>query len=117
MDGRNAYEYDPWENAVRPLETERAGERLTVKLELVPLKSAIIILDSEAIPEGAVPAARAEGAEVPFLGPWRRSVCAGMFVMNEYFKKPIVRMAVGPIGVIAAGVLINLFAAIGWYSV
>lgn len=78
MDGRNAYEYDPWENAVRPLETERAGERLTVKLELVPLKSAIIILDSEAIPEGAVPAARAEGAEVPFLGPWRRSVCAGI---------------------------------------
>ena len=44
-------------------------------------------------------------------------IVSGMFVMNEYFKKPIVRMAVGPIGVIAAGVLINLFAAIGWYSV
>ena len=77
-DGRNAYGYDAWENAVRPLETERAGERLTVKLELVPLKSAIIVLDSEAVPEGAVPAARTEGAEVPFLGPWRRSVCAGI---------------------------------------
>lgn len=44
-------------------------------------------------------------------------IVSGLFVMNEYFKKPVVRMAVGPIGVIAAGVLINIFAAIGWYTV
>ena len=40
---------------------------------------------------------------------------AGLFVMNEYFKKPITRMAVGPIAVIAVGVLVNVFAVIGLY--
>ena len=37
--------------------------------------------------------------------------------MNEYFKKPIVRMAVGPIAVIAVGVLVNVLAVVGLYSV
>ena len=41
---------------------------------------------------------------------------SGLFVMNEYFKKPIVRMAVGPIAVIAVGILINVFAVIGLYT-
>ena len=41
----------------------------------------------------------------------------GFFVMNEYFKKPIVRMAVGPIAVIAVGVLVNVLAVLGLYSV
>ena len=40
---------------------------------------------------------------------------AGLFVMNEYFKKPITRMAVGPIAVIAVGILINIFAVVGLY--
>ena len=40
---------------------------------------------------------------------------SGLFVMNEYFKKPITRMAVGPIAVIAVGILINLFAVSGLY--
>ena len=44
-------------------------------------------------------------------------IVGGLFVMNEYFKKPIVRMAVGPIAVIAVGVLINIFAVLGLYSV
>lgn len=44
-------------------------------------------------------------------------VVGGFFVMNEYFKKPIVRMAVGPIAVIAVGVLVNVLAVAGLYSV
>lgn len=44
-------------------------------------------------------------------------VVSGLFVMNEYFKKPVVRMAVGPIAVIAVGILINVFAALGLYTV
>lgn len=44
-------------------------------------------------------------------------VVSGLFVMNEYFKKPVVRMAVGPIAVIAVGILINVFAAVGLYTV
>ena len=44
-------------------------------------------------------------------------VVGGFFVMNEYFKKPIVRMAVGPIAVIAVGVLVNVLAVVGLYSV
>lgn len=44
-------------------------------------------------------------------------VVSGLFVMNEYFKKPVVRMAVGPIAVIAVGILINIFAAVGLYTV
>lgn len=76
-DGRQAYEYDAWENALRPLDIERAGDRLTVKLELLPLKSRLIILDKE-LPEGLTPAARAEGEEIGFTGPWRRSVCKAL---------------------------------------
>lgn len=44
-------------------------------------------------------------------------VVGGFFVMIEYFKKPIVRMAVGPIAVIAVGVLVNVLAVVGLYSV
>ena len=44
-------------------------------------------------------------------------IVGGLFVMNEYFKKPIVRMAVGPIAVIVVGILINIFAVLGLYSV
>lgn len=44
-------------------------------------------------------------------------VVGGLFIMNEYFKKPVVRMAVGPIAVIAVGVLVNVFAVLGLYTV
>ena len=74
-------------------------------------KSADHIILEVAILVGSMTAAEGMAPGFGFL------IVSGMFVMNEYFKKPIVRMAVGPIGVIAAGVLINLFAAIGWYSV
>ena len=44
-------------------------------------------------------------------------VVGGLFIMNEYFKKPVVRMAVGPIAVIAVGILVNVFAVLGLYTV
>ncbi len=62
-----------------------------------------------AILVGSMTAAEGMGPGFGFL------VVAGLFVMNEYFKKPITRMAVGPIAVIAVGVLINVFAVIGLY--
>ena len=75
------------------------------------IRAAMTKLLEVAILVGSMTAAEGMAPGFGFL------IVSGMFVMNEYFKKPIVRMAVGPIGVIAAGVLINLFAAIGWYSV
>jgi hypothetical protein len=42
---------------------------------------------------------------------------AGLFVMNEYFKRPITRMAVGPIATIIVGLLVNVLAVMGLYHV
>jgi len=41
----------------------------------------------------------------------------GAYLLNEVAKKPIVRMAVGPIAVIALGIIINILAAIGLFQV
>ena len=38
-------------------------------------------------------------------------------VMNEYFKKPITRLAVGPIAMILVGVLVNILALVGLFTV
>lgn len=43
-------------------------------------------------------------------------VVAGLYIMNEYFKRPLVRMAVGPIATIAVGILVNVLAVIGLYT-
>lgn len=37
--------------------------------------------------------------------------------MNEYFKRPLVRMAVGPIAAIAVGILVNILAAVGLFAI
>lgn len=42
-------------------------------------------------------------------------VVVGLYVLNKTSKKPIVEMAVGPIGAIAVGVLINILYLIGLY--
>ncbi|HHW56812.1 MAG TPA: hypothetical protein GXX15_03880 [Clostridia bacterium] len=39
-------------------------------------------------------------------------VVAGLYLLNETAKKPLVRMAVGPIGAIIVGVIVNLLAII-----
>lgn len=44
-------------------------------------------------------------------------VVAGVYVMNEYFKRPLVRMAVGPIAAIAVGILVNILAAVGLFAI
>lgn len=44
-------------------------------------------------------------------------IVAGFFAMNEYFKKPLVRMAVGPIATIIVAILVNVLAAVGLYAV
>ena len=44
-------------------------------------------------------------------------VVAGLFAMNEYFKKPITRLAVGPIAMILVGVLVNILALVGLFTV
>ncbi len=77
-DSRNAYEYDAWENVIRPMECELAGDRLTVKAELVPLKSTLIILDSVDAPAGAPPRVSTEGTEIHFAKAWRRSTCQSL---------------------------------------
>lgn len=42
---------------------------------------------------------------------------AGLFAMNEYFKRPLTRMAVGPIATIIVGILANLLAYAGIFHV
>ena len=42
---------------------------------------------------------------------------AGFFAMNEYFKKPITRLAVGPIAMIVMGILVNILALLGLFTV
>lgn len=42
-------------------------------------------------------------------------IVAGFFAINEYFEKPLVRMAVGPIATIIVAVLVNLLSLIGLY--
>lgn len=44
-------------------------------------------------------------------------IVAGLFAMNEYFKKPLVRMAVGPIATIIVALLVNVLALVGLYAV
>jgi hypothetical protein len=42
---------------------------------------------------------------------------AGLFIMNEYFKRPLVRMAVGPIATIIVGVVVNVLAVLGLFPI
>lgn len=42
---------------------------------------------------------------------------AGLFIMNEYFKRPFVRMAVGPIATIIVGVVVNVLAVLGLFPI
>jgi hypothetical protein len=44
-------------------------------------------------------------------------IVAGLFVMNEYFKRPLVRMVVGPIAVIIVGILVNILASLGLFPI
>ena len=44
-------------------------------------------------------------------------VVAAFYAMNEYFKKPITRLAVGPIATIFVALLVNLFSVIGLFAV
>ena len=44
-------------------------------------------------------------------------VVAGIYLLNETAKKPMVKMAVGPVAAIFVGILINVLALIGLYPV
>lgn len=44
-------------------------------------------------------------------------VVAGLYLLNETAEKPLVRMAVGPIGVIIVGILINILAVVGLFNI
>lgn len=42
-------------------------------------------------------------------------IVAAMYGMNEYFKKPITRLAVGPIATIVVALLANVLSLVGLY--
>jgi hypothetical protein len=44
-------------------------------------------------------------------------VVVGLYVLNRTSKKPIVEMAVGPVGAIFVGILINVLFLIGLYKI
>jgi hypothetical protein len=54
----------------------------------------------------------AANAMAPGLGLF---IVAGLYVLNQTAKKPIVSMAVGPVGAILVGVLINVLYVVGLY--
>lgn len=43
-------------------------------------------------------------------------VVVGLYVLNKTSKKPIVEMAIGPVGAIGVGILINILSLIGLYQ-
>ena len=44
-------------------------------------------------------------------------IVIGLFLLNKFSKKPIVEMAVGPVGAISVGILVNILYALGLYVV
>lgn len=44
-------------------------------------------------------------------------IVIGLYVLNKTSKKPIVEMAVGPVGAIATGVIINILYLVGLYQI
>lgn len=42
-------------------------------------------------------------------------VVAGLYLLNEKAKRPLVKMAVGPVGAIAVGVIVNILALVGLF--
>lgn len=44
-------------------------------------------------------------------------VVIGLYILNKYAKKPIVDMAVGPVGAIIVGILINILAVVGLFNI
>lgn len=44
-------------------------------------------------------------------------IVIGIYVLNKTSKKPIVEMAIGPVGAIATGIIINLLYLIGLYQI
>ena len=72
-----AYEYDAWENALRPV----IREERTLVLELEPLKSRIFVFDPSATEEELEKCAKEDfmiperSVQTGFEGPWKRSIC------------------------------------------
>jgi cell division protein FtsW (lipid II flippase) len=54
----------------------------------------------------------AANAMAPGLGFF---VVAGLYILNQTAKRPMVTMAVGPMGAIFVGVLINVLYVLGLY--
>lgn len=42
-------------------------------------------------------------------------VVAGLYLLNETLKKPVVKIAVGPLGAIVTGILVNIMVVVGLY--
>ena len=49
---------------------------------------------------------------VPGLGVF---LVIGIYLLNEAAGRPVVRMAIGPVGAILVGIIVNILAVIGLY--
>lgn len=80
-EGRIPYLYDAWDNCIRPVSFERKGqgEEICLNLTVSPLKSVIVIFDSQDAADAmlacASPAPMAEGEQLQFDNVWKRSLC------------------------------------------
>ncbi len=75
------------------------------------MRTAMTKLLEVALLVGSMSAANAMAPGIGFF------VVAGLYLINEYFKRPMVRMVVGPLAAIIVGILVNVFAAVGLFTV
>lgn len=85
------YEYDPWENVIRPLPVSENG----LILELEPRKSRIFIFDSQATAEEISCVeqrncmSKEKSEQLSFSGVWTRSICKSIHYPDFGEKKQV----------------------------
>lgn len=79
--------YDPWRNAVYPVQGTACGNGLRLEISLEPSQSLILLLDEPdaSLLTGPV---QCTGRTLPLEG-WRRSVCAGIDYPRFENEKPV----------------------------
>lgn len=79
--------YDPWRNAVHPVQETACGNGLRLEISLEPSHSLILLLDE---PDASLltEPVRCTGRKLPLEG-WRRSVCAGIDYPRFEGERPV----------------------------
>lgn len=94
-ESRACYAYGAWENTIQDAEAVRDETTGITKVSLVlePLKSYLLVFESrekaEAILKEKTTPISGEGAEIPFIGTWQRSICRSIEYPHFKAKKEV----------------------------